>query len=162
MLDHKPTGVRDACSILWLVKFLTSHHQLATGAALHSGSWHGNGPHQLVTLERVISEYNQTFEIWKALNILTWICIPVFICKLWGNSSYHKLIAFERVYVTSLGAVLIIKLKQLNCNYDSFFWFEKLLLKFQWFSSFKSVKFYDFIIAAIRMLSVCNISLNSS
>ena len=33
--DHQPTSVGDADSIPGSVKFLTSRHQLATGAALH-------------------------------------------------------------------------------------------------------------------------------
>ena len=37
VLDHQPTSVGDAGSIPGSVKFLTSRHQLATGAALHCG-----------------------------------------------------------------------------------------------------------------------------
>ena len=37
VIDHQPTGVGDAGSIPGSVKFLTSRHQLATGAALHCG-----------------------------------------------------------------------------------------------------------------------------
>ena len=37
VLNHKPTGVGDAGLIPGSVKFLTSRHRLATGAALHCG-----------------------------------------------------------------------------------------------------------------------------
>ena len=63
MLDLEPPGVGDAGSIPVSVKFLSSRHQLATGAAkLRHCAWaqlRGNGPRQLVTLERVFSEYNE-------------------------------------------------------------------------------------------------------
>ena len=97
--DHQPTSVRDAGSIPGSVKFLTSRHQLATGAALHCGlclgQWCGNGLRQLVTLERVVSDYNEKLILFFKKNLFTTETIEVLrtgirICSTGKFSGWYK------------------------------------------------------------------------